>query len=868
MRNTLILLCLAASIVVACSREPVPVADLKSVPERQEASSLIPGSVIIQLDEPAAEDLAASGFLTKAGDPGTMFDGLGVTSVERLYPDAGEWEPRHREAGLHRWYRITYDPARLPATKAADGFSALPGVVYAEPERRIRSTAFFDDPMASQQWHLYNDGSLGAAYLEGCDLNVQPVWSNFTAGSPEVIVAVIDGGVQMDHPDLAAACVPVGENGSRSFVNGDSGYFIQGDDHGTHVAGIIGAVNNNGVGVSGIAGGSDGKGGVKILSCAIFKDDPNNPENTIQGDTRNAMIWAADHGAVIANNSWGYVYDSETEAAEGDVGSMGPAIDYFIKYAGCDKDGNQRADSPMKGGVVIFAAGNESWQAGWPAAYEPVIAVGAVNSKFTRPYYSNFGDWVDICAPGGDAKTGVSVLSTIADGKYAGMQGTSMACPMVSGVAALIVSHFGGPGFTNEMLKERLLGGANSTKVESYLMIGPLADALGAFTYKGTLSPKAAENVSVSAHSNNIDMSWKVTSDPDDGKAYGYLALAAEDASALEGLDPRRIPASVRQANVEVGSLAVGDEISASLSDLSFSTTYYTTVIAYDYSGNYSEPSEIKQVRTEANLPPVISTEYVGDFRVKPFAVLSVQYVVSDPDGHSFTVEVDPGSTALEHSKREDVVTIKITGSKAPAGKYTAHIVAKDKYGASTDLAVQYEILENHAPKVVSEISNLQFGTVGESLTLDMAKYFQDEDKEPLTYTVTMTEQNVAHLNPSGNNLVLTTLGYGLTTATVTVTDACKASCSTTFMVLVRDESRQVDLYPNPVVNTLNIRPGQDGQVDVRITNRVGATVWSGTSAAGPFAPLAVDLSGQPGGVYYVRIEGAGINDVFTVVKQ
>lgn len=861
---------LPLALLAACTQMPQEVAEEPAAREAatDRVSALIPGEMIIQVSEDLADQLASGALRTKSSALNAAFDGLGVAKVERLYPDAGEWEPRHRKAGLHRWFRVCYDPEAQPATKAALDFSAVDGVLYAAPRRRIRETAYFNDPEAPRQWALYNDGSLGSNYLAGCDINVEPVWANYTGGTSNVIVAVIDSGVQLDHPDLAAVTIPGGENGSKCFVKDNTGYTILPDNHGTHVAGIIAAVNNNEVGVSGIAGGRDGQGGVRILACQFLHTDPEDPDKMIQGSAYNAMVWAADHGAVISQNSWGDVYESEAEAMAGDVGAMGAAIDYFIEFAGCDKDGHQRADSPMKGGVVIFAAGNEGWQIGWPAAYEPVIAVGAVSAKFTRAYYSNYGDWVDICAPGGDAHLSTLIYSTVKDGQYANMQGTSMACPMVSGVAALIVSQFGGQGFTNEMLKERLLGGANAAKAPEYGNIGPMVDALGAFAYGGTTPPDPATGVTATSKSNSVTVNWKVTADEDDVAAYGYLVAVSETRADIQSLDPRNLPATVRHTVVEVGSASVGAPISATLSDLAFNTNYYAAVIAYDYAGNYSEISNIVSVRTQPNNPPVIKTEYKGDYRVKPFATLSVSYTVSDPDGHPFEIEVTPGSDALKYTMSDGTVSFRIAGKGAPHGIYTAHIVATDSYGAVTDYPVTYEILENHPPKIVAEIGNLQFGTVGASQTFDLTKYIQDEDEEPLNYTITMTEQNVAHLNPNVNSLVLTTLGYGLTTATITATDACKASCSMTFMILVRDESRPVDLYPVPVTTTLNIRPGQEGQMSVSITNKAGATVWSGSAAASPFAPMAVDMSAQPGGIYYVRVEGAGVNDVYTIAKQ
>ena len=235
-------LLLAASIVQSCADASVITAEeaaAPSVPHRR--SAFIPGSVIVEVSEELAADLSSGTLGTRSSALNDTFGSLGVVSIERLYPDAGEWEPRHREAGLHRWFRIEYDPSSAVSTKAAGDLSAIPGIESARPERRIVSTSFFNDPMADQQWALYNHGRGTTLYSEGCDVNVQTVWDNYTAGSPDVIVAVLDLGVQLDHPDLVSSTIPAGENGSRSFVYKHTGFHITPGDHGTHVAGIIGA---------------------------------------------------------------------------------------------------------------------------------------------------------------------------------------------------------------------------------------------------------------------------------------------------------------------------------------------------------------------------------------------------------------------------------------------------------------------------------------------------------------------------------------------------------------------------------------------------------------------------------------------------
>ena len=367
---------------------------------------------------------------------------------------------------------------------------------YAPLPRRKARRAVFNDPYYPYQWHYYNDGSLGRTFKKGIDINVEPVWKEYTAGRSNVIVAVVDGGIDLQHEDLKGVVLSASE-GSRCFVGPASQ--IPADEHGTHVGGTIGAINNNGIGLCGIAGGKDGRGGVRLMSCVIFLDDEEDDSRATKADydegdeDAQAMVWAADHGAVIANNSWGYVADSERDAQQIMQDFLKfdsptkDAIDYFIAHAGMDVSGNQTG--PMKGGVVFFAAGNEGWGHDAPSEYEPVIAVGSFGPDGKMSEFSNYGTWVDILAPGGSDSDNYLewIASTVPSDEYAFLGGTSMACPHVSGVAALLVSQFGGPGFTNEDLKEMLLGGAQKGVIQlqsGRKVGGGKLDAYGAFTYR------------------------------------------------------------------------------------------------------------------------------------------------------------------------------------------------------------------------------------------------------------------------------------------------------------------------------------------------------------------------------------------------
>ena len=349
-----------------------------------------------------------------------------------------------------------------------------------------------NDPGFASQWHYRNlgEGNYDFENLNnnhvgakaGCDVNALEAWK-ICKGDPSIIVAILDEGVMYTHPDLAANmwCNP-GESVQGAKTDGDgNGYegdlhgynFVteSGDitwtdandtGHGTHVAGTIAAVNNNDRGVCGIAGG-DGtpNSGVKIMSCQVFSGQNS---VTLAGEAR-AIKYAADNGAVILQCSWGY-NSSESSIINGYT--PGPAtekewaetyplekeaLDYFINNAGSP-------NGVIDGGIPVFAAGNEyAGNPAFPGAYSKCVSVSSLAADYTPACYTDYGSLVTLSAPGGDleyySKIGEqedeywaettteqkgAVLSTmIKNGQpaYGYMEGTSMACPHVSGVAAL-----------------------------------------------------------------------------------------------------------------------------------------------------------------------------------------------------------------------------------------------------------------------------------------------------------------------------------------------------------------------------------------------------------------------------------------------
>lgn len=828
------------------------------------------------------EDLARGGRVkTRSDGFNSIQETLDVVSVSRIFNDP-EYEDNLRAAGLHKWYSITYRSGR-PATRAAGDLLGVEGIESATPARKIKRNAF-NDPEYYRQWHYYNDGSLGSVFTKGADINVVPVWEQFTTGNPDVLVSVVDGGIDHNHPDLADNYA-----GGYNFVRNNS--YVTPDNHGTHVAGTIAAVSNNGIGVAGIAGGdaAAGKPGVKLLSSQIFSDDNG------RANTADAIVWGANHGAVISQNSWSFDFDDDPaearRASEAGLAAYSPslkaAIDYFIDNAGCNPStGQQLPDSPMRGGVYIAAAGNDNNIYNVIAEYERVIAVASIGPDFSKARYSNYGPWVDICAPGGEANYGSSamVYSTVPDARYGYLQGTSMACPHVSGVAALIVSYFGGQGFTNTQLRDKLLEGANAEvmkDVNTRTYIGPLVDAFGSFTIGGVTPPDVVANYTVNVKSNNLDFAWNVTSGDDGLKAFGYVIMAAKDPGLLVNPDMENLPEGVVSRRIYTGNIPAGQRMTGRIDDLEFNTTYYTAIAGFNSNNYYSlavnqdgqvinANTPAVAVNTTGNNPPEVAIKGAGSITLKAHETGELHFTVLEPDEHPFSVSLDtPTGAAALRTDDKGNYTLVINAPTADAGSYEAVVTVTDAYGLSSSITFRFVILENNPPEIIKDIDNILFSRIGERVALDMSEYINDPDGETLRYSVSLSTTTNLSFEQNGNVVEFRATNFGSTTVTLRGADVKSKTCTQTFIVLARDPSIPIDVYPNPVIDKLTVRPYKESpQTRITVLSSTGAKVFDSVQASSPFEPAIVDMGSVAPGKYVINVSFDGESYLRTVVKQ
>ncbi len=276
-----------------------------------------------------------------------------------------------------------------------DNIVGSPFVKYAEYNWIVNAFLIPNDPMWSQQWGPQR-------------IHCTEAWDS-GAGSTSVKIAIVDSGIDYNHEDISANYV----TGGHDWVNSDNDP-MDDNNHGTHCAGISAAVMNNAKGIAGVTQ-------VKLMAEKVLDNDGHGTASSVSS----GITHAADNNADVISMSLG-------------ASSPSSAIEDACDYA-----------YYTKGVVVVAASGNDGQaQISYPAAYDSVIAVGAIDQNDQRCGFSNYGDKLELVAPG------YQVLSTIRNNQYDSYDGTSMACPHVSGVAALAISK--NPGQNNVWIRQLL----------------------------------------------------------------------------------------------------------------------------------------------------------------------------------------------------------------------------------------------------------------------------------------------------------------------------------------------------------------------------------------------------------------------------
>ncbi|MBL7069820.1 MAG: S8 family serine peptidase [Candidatus Omnitrophica bacterium] len=347
---------------------------------------------------------------------------------EEIFKEAyAQMSPKEQEP--YRSYKITL-PEGTNVEEAARELSERPEVEYAEPNYIMKELATPNDAKYGVQWPLNNEGQYypednrrSSRGMPDCDIDAPEGW-DIRRNSGDIIVAVVDSGVQYNHRDLRnnmwvnkaeQAGSPGVDDDNNDYIDDIYGYdFCNGDanpiddrGHGTHCAGIIAAEGNNGKDIAGVSWSAQ-------IMALKFLDSTGSGYSS---DAVKAIEYARLNGAKVISNSWG-------------GGGRSSFVEAAVNAAFAD------------GIVIIAAAGNEGTSSPlYPAGYDNVIAVAATDSSDRGVWWTNYGNWIDVSAPG------VDILSLRASGTSMGdaldpyttvASGTSMACPHVAGLAALL----------------------------------------------------------------------------------------------------------------------------------------------------------------------------------------------------------------------------------------------------------------------------------------------------------------------------------------------------------------------------------------------------------------------------------------------
>lgn len=504
-------------------------------------------------------------------------------------------------------------------------------IEYVELNQVYHLNAMPNDPEFDKLYGLHNEGKTGGAL--DADIDGPEAWE-VTRGSRDILVGVIDTGVDYTHPDLVDNIwsnpgeTGVDAEGNDKATNGidddGNGYIddhrgwdffnddndpMDGHSHGTHVSGTIGAVGNNGIGVAGV------NWEVSIVGLKIFSDAGRT--------TADAIVRAIEYGTTLgidmSNNSWGG--GGYSQAIKDAIAEANDAGIFFIAAAG-----NSRNDNDTR--------------AYYPANYEldNIITVAATDHNDRLASFSSYGaKTVEIAAPG------VNVYSTTPNGRYGNMSGTSMATPHVTGLMALVKSQY--PDADMMALRDRVVNtGDRIDALSNRVMSGARINALNSLE-DDDVPPNAPGNLAVDDSGiRSVDLSWDVAGD--DG-AEGRAARYDVRISDRPMTDDNFGEAMAVAANTEQKSET---RVAGTISGLPLNYEGYVAVRAVDNLGNVGPVSESLPIRTrEVQVMFENAGDSLNGFTAdEPWGVQQVgeNYVLSDSPEGNYSESADTSLTS------------------------------------------------------------------------------------------------------------------------------------------------------------------------------------------------------------------------------
>ena len=391
------------------------------------------GKIIFEINQSTKNFKTVDGFIPNPQLPFSedIINEYDIQSVKLLHPGI-------KDIHLSRTYEVEFGQIEMVEQLISDIRQTI-DVVYVEKKELHESFLTPNDPYFTNS---FNNG-MWCLY----QVNAPQAW-DISTGDANVIVAVTDNAIQINHPDLVNKVVPgrdvVDDDNDPSPCGGNDGF------HGSHVSGTVGAESNNNLGVASL-GYNISVMPIKIGNCST---------GALTGGY-DGIIWAADNGADAINMSWG----------GGGVSSYGQNV--------CNYAWDQ-------GVILIAAAGNDNTnQQFYPAAYDNVVSVAATTNGDAKSSFSQYGTWIDVSAPGSQ------ILSTNAGTGYSMSQGTSMASPMVASLVGLMISH--APSASPQDIIDCLLSSADNINAANSNYIGQLGSGrinaeealicLSAYTY-------------------------------------------------------------------------------------------------------------------------------------------------------------------------------------------------------------------------------------------------------------------------------------------------------------------------------------------------------------------------------------------------